>query len=119
VKRSFVVSSVVHAAFLVVVISPGFQRARTQMIEVVNVKLVGEERKQQPKPEVKQVKPPEPEPQPEKKPEEAKMAYKTPTKTRETKQEVKPARAFPAGQGGAQGRSAADVRRVDFERACG
>jgi TonB family protein len=95
VRRSYVVSSVAHAAFLVLVISPGFQRARNQMIEVMNVRLVGEERKAEPKIQPKQVKPPEPEPQPEKKPEEPKMAYKTQTKTRQTKQEVKPAQEKP------------------------
>ena len=79
-RRSFAVSSVVHVAFLVLVISPGFQRTRNQIVEVINVRLVGEEKKQEPKAEVKPVKPPEPEPQPEKKTEKSDMAFQTKTK---------------------------------------
>jgi colicin import membrane protein len=90
VTRSFAVSSIVHGAFLILVISPGFQSRRRQIVEVINVRLVGEEKKQEPKAEVKEVKPPEPEPQPEKKTEKSEMAYETKTKKRETKKEVKP-----------------------------
>jgi protein TonB len=96
VKRSVVVSSVVHATFLVLVISPGFQSRRNHIVEVINVSLVGEQK--QAKPEAKIVKPPEPAPQPVKKTEEPKMAYKAKTKTRETKEEVKPVQDKPKQQ---------------------
>jgi TonB family protein len=93
VRRSFLVSSAVHLVFLVMVISPGFDGARRHLVEVMNVRLVGEQRRSQPKPE--EVKPPEPQPQPEKKTEKSKMAYKTTTKTRETNKEVKPVEQKP------------------------
>ncbi len=93
-RRSFAVSTAVHVAFLILVISPGFQRTRSQIVEVIDVRLVGEQ-KQAPKAEVKTIKPPEPapppEPQPEKKTEKSEMAYQTNTRKRETKEEVKPA----------------------------
>jgi colicin import membrane protein len=95
VRRSFTVSSIVHIAFLIVIIFPGFESRRREIVEVINVRLVGEEKKQQPKAEVKQVKPAEPEPQPEKKTEKSEMAYETKTKKRETKKEVEPAQEKP------------------------
>ena len=94
-RRSFAVSSAVHVAFLILVISPGVHRTRHQSVDIINVRLVGEEKKQEPVAEVKNVKPPEPQPQPEKKPEEPKMAYKAKTKARETKKEVKPVQEEP------------------------
>jgi len=94
VRRSFAVSSVVHVAFLILVVSPGFQRTPHRIVEVINVRLVGEQ-KQEPKTEIKTVKPPEPEPQPEKKTEKSEMAYQTKTKKRETKKEVKPVQEKP------------------------
>ena len=90
-RKSFAVSSIVHMAFLIVVISPGFHSRRQHIVEVINVRLVGEEKKQEPKAVAKEVKPPAPQPQPEKKTEKSEMAYETKTKKRETKEEVKPA----------------------------
>ena len=89
-RRSFTVSSIAHIAFLILVISPGFHSRHTRIVEVINVSLVAEEKKPEPKTVVKEAKPPEPEPQPEKKTEKSEMAYKADTKKRETKKEVKP-----------------------------
>jgi len=91
VRRSFTVSSIVHIAFLILVTFPGFNGKTRQVVEVINVRLVEEERKQEVKPVVQEVKPPAPKPQPEKKIEKSEMAYETKTKKRETKEEVKPA----------------------------
>jgi TonB family protein len=95
VRRSFAVSSIVHVAFLILVLSPGLSGRRQHLVEVLNVRLVGEEKKPEPKTEVQTAKPPErepePVPQPEKKTEKSDMAYQTKTKKRETKEEVKPA----------------------------
>jgi colicin import membrane protein len=70
---------------------PGFQRTQIPVAQVINVKLVGEE-----KPEVKQapkVEAPAPKPEPEEKIEEPKMTYKPKTKTR--KAEARPAETKP------------------------
>jgi TonB family protein len=95
VRRSFAVSSLVHIAFLVLVVSPGVHRTRHRSVDVINVRLLGEEKKERPKTEVKTARPPQEQAQPEKKPEKPKMAYKAKTKTRETKQEVKPVQEKP------------------------
>jgi colicin import membrane protein len=73
------------------VISPGFHSRRQQLVEIINVRLVEEEKKPEPKAVVKEVKPAPPEPKPEKKTEKSEMAYETKTKKRETKKEVEPA----------------------------
>lgn len=97
-RRSFAVSSVVHVAFLILVISPGFHGKRSRIVEVINVRLIGEEKKQQPKIEVKETKPPAPEPRPEKKTEKSEMAYEAKTKKRETKKDVEPVQEKPKKQ---------------------
>ena len=94
-RRSFAISSVVHIAFLILVVSSGFQGTRHRTVDVMNVRLVGTERKQEPKAEVKAVTPPKTQPQPEKKVEKPKMTYKSKTKTRETRKEVKPVKQEP------------------------
>jgi TonB family protein len=82
VKRAFAVSSAAHIAFLILMMVPGFHRTQIPLAQVINVKLVGEE-----KPEVKKapkVETPAPRVEVEKEPEKPKMTYKPKTKTRKT-----------------------------------
>jgi TonB family protein len=84
VKRSFAVSSIVHIAFLTLVVAPGFHKVHYPGSEVISVKLVAEE-KPAPKTEVKVAPPKEEKPVAKKDPAKPKMAYKSPTKKRTTK----------------------------------
>ena len=90
-KRAFAISSAAHLAFLILMMVPGFNRMQIPVTQVINVKLVGEE-----KPEVKQapkVETPAPKAEPEEEIEKPKMTYKPKTKTRKTeepKAEAKP-----------------------------
>jgi len=91
VKRAFAVSSAAHLAFLILMMVPGFHRTQIPLAQVINVKLVGEE-----KPVVKKVpkvETPAPKVEPEKEVEKPKMTYKPKTTTRKTeepKAETKP-----------------------------
>jgi len=93
VKRAFAFSSAAHLAFLVLLMVPGFNRTQIPLAQVINVKLVGEE-----KPEVKKaprVETPAPKVEPEKEPEKPKMTYKPKTTTTTRKAEPPKAETKP------------------------
>jgi TonB family protein len=90
VRRSFAISSIIHAAFLLAIIVPGYHPPRRLSTQIINVSLVKEEESKKPEAAVKKVETPKPKPQPEKKPEKPKMAYKAKTKTKTTDKETKP-----------------------------
>jgi TonB family protein len=83
VKRSFAISSVAHIAFLTLVIAPGYHKVYRHGPEVINVKLVAEE-KPAPKPQAKVVQPKKEEAAPKKETEKPKMTYKAPPKKKTT-----------------------------------
>jgi TonB family protein len=87
VKRSFAVSSVAHIVFLAAVIAPGYHSVYHHAPEVINVKLVAEERPE-PKPAAKVIEPKKEEVPPKKEPEKPEMAYKAPPKKKEAKKET-------------------------------
>jgi TonB family protein len=125
VKRAFAISSAAHVAFLVLMMVPGFNRTQIPVAQVINVKLVGEE-----KPEVRpapRVEPPAPRAEPEKEIEKPKMTYKPKTTTRKTeepevktkpkeepKQEPEKPEARPQASGAAAAGATSSVR-VDDE----
>jgi TonB family protein len=78
VNRSFAVSSVVHLAFLTVIIAPAFNRLSLPSADVINVKLVAEQRKVS-KPVAKPAAPKQEQVVEKKEPDKSKMAYKPET----------------------------------------
>jgi TonB family protein len=89
VKRSFAVSSIAHIAFLTLVIVPGYHKVYHHGPEVINVKLLAEERPA-PKPEAKVVPPKQEEVAPEKEPDKPKMSYKAPPEKKQTTKKPEP-----------------------------
>ena len=77
-NRSFAVSSVVHLAFLTVIIAPAFNRLSLPSADVINVKLVAEQRKVS-KPVAKPAAPKQEQVVEKKEPDKSKMAYKPET----------------------------------------
>lgn len=120
-RRAFAISSAAHLTFLILLMVPGFHRTEIPIAQVINVKLVGEE-----KPEVKQapkVETPAPKAEPEKEIEKPRMTYKPKTKTRKTeepraetkpKEEPKKPESKPQVSGAAAGGATSSVR-VDDE----
>lgn len=78
-KSSFTVSSIVHLAFLAAIIIPAFHKASLPGTEIINVKLVAEERKA-PGPVTKSAPPKKEQVVKKEEPVKSKMAYKPETK---------------------------------------
>jgi protein TonB len=79
VKNSFTVSSIVHLAFLAAIILPAFHKVSLPGTEIINVKLVAEERKA-PEPVTKSGAPKKEQVVEKEEPTKSKMAYKPKTK---------------------------------------
>lgn len=91
-KKTFAVSSVVHLAFLTVIIVPAFNRVSLPSADVINVNLVAEQRKVS-KPVVKPPAPKQEQVVEKKEPDKSKMAYKPETpkpKPKKTTPQEKP-----------------------------